>query len=476
MRLRDSRAIALLVLAAACGRSEKSQQGEPVGGSGTSGGSGGGVGIGATPSRDGGSGGRVGSGGAGVLTPQAGASSQIEAGQGGEASEPVVSCDDPLEFQDAVLEGAVREALDLESGPIAAEAAAELTSLPAMQLVGSLSGIECLTGLTQLEIEGGLLDDLAPLAGLTQLESVQLAFCSVHDLTPLAGLSRLRTLDLTSNFIADLTPLAGLEQLESLLVDYNEVSVVSPLAELPELTTLGLSYNRITAQTAFAGFLALETLTLKANDLARLPDLGSMTALQTLLAPDNSIDVINLSDHLPLKTLDLWDNRLLDLSGLAVLSSLEDLSLATSIALSAGQHIEVIGSLDTLKVLRLRYVDATDLSFLDGLPLLTELSILLSESEYGFDSASISAATQLTALNLTGCGIESLDFITPLTNLSLVNLTSNKISNLTPLVQNAGLAGGDTVKLKYNLLSCATQAASLATLQQRGVVLTSDCD
>ncbi len=52
----------------------------------------------------------------------------------------------------------------------------------------------------------------------------------------------------------------------------------------------------------------------------------------------------------------------------------------------------------------------------------------------------------------------------------------NPITDITPLVNNAGIATRDTMNLFGTSLSCATEGAKVATLVGRGVTVSSPCN
>jgi hypothetical protein len=61
--------------------------------------------------------------------------------------------------------------------------------------------------------------------------------------------------------------------------------------------------------------------------------------------------------------------------------------------------------------------------------------------------------------------------LTGLTQLTSLILASNPITDLTPLVDNAGLDAGDYVSLDDTPFSCATEKPKLQALSDRGVLV-----
>ena len=74
--------------------------------------------------------------------------------------------------------------------------------------------------------------------------------------------------------------------------------------------------------------------------------------------------------------------------------------------------------------------------------------------------------------------IVSIAPLAGLTALKYLNLSANQITDLKPLVTNAGLTGaGDSVEVLFNAFTCdATQTGYLQTLKNRLVVLQQPCN
>jgi len=101
--------------------------------------------------------------------------------------------------------------------------------------------------LISLNLEGNLITDLSPIAGLTNLEVLYLfGNPELSDIAPLSGLS-LVELDLGYLQLTDLSPLANMTSLEMLLLDGNpELSDISYLADLINLIFVDLTGTAVT--------------------------------------------------------------------------------------------------------------------------------------------------------------------------------------------------------------------------------------
>lgn len=166
-----------------------------------------------------------------------------------------------VSFPDANLLRAVNAALSPSRSavaPVTEVMAASITELHASG-VEDLTGIESMTGLTDLSVGGGQSVDLEPISGLTGLKSLDASETSIIDLDAIAGLTNLTDLNLMYTGTSDLTPLAGLTNLTNLDVQSNQVSNLDPLSGLTNLQSLNVYGNQVT------GLSPLQALTNLAN-------------------------------------------------------------------------------------------------------------------------------------------------------------------------------------------------------------------
>jgi len=269
--------------------------------------------------------------------------------------QPTDSCRDYtaaaiVTFADAILDKEVREALSL--GPedaLTCRQAAQLTTLDASgagarrSVSGSpewqdpehvfhdLSGIQNLTGLTDLALRNRGLTDISPLAGLTGLINLNLHTNWITDISPLRGLTNLVRLRIAENPLTDISPLSELTELRVLrmhrhgdfiggqvprsymgatgLLFTNAVTDISPLANLTKLVDLNIHTQDISDLTPLSGLTALEELRLAANSFTDLSPLRGLTNLQYLELTGNDItDITPLSGLTNLMQLDLRFN------------------------------------------------------------------------------------------------------------------------------------------------------------------------
>ena len=87
------------------------------------------------------------------------------------------------------------------------------------------------------------------------------------------------------------------------------------------------------------------------------------------------------------------------------------------------------------------------------------------------DLTGLEHATNLTELDLTSNRIVDIPPLTGLTNLTRLFLGGNNISDLAPLVANTGLGRGDEVDVRENSLSTTSRNTHIPALRARGVTV-----
>ena len=155
-----------------------------------------------------------------------------------------------------------------------------------------------LVKITRLRAANRNITNLKGLEQVTTLEYLDLNGNKVSDLTPLAGLTKLEELLIGGNEITDLTPLAGLTLLEKLVAALNQISDITPLAELTQLKGLFLGSNQIVDISILSGLIQLENLVLSSNKIVDVSPLLELTQLKRLKLEKNPIQNFESIEHL----------------------------------------------------------------------------------------------------------------------------------------------------------------------------------
>lgn len=207
-----------------------------------------------------------------------------------------------------------------------------LTDLHFMDFRPVLPDISKLTNLTVLSVAAQYLKDIGCLSGLTGLKEVKLQCCKLADITPLKSLVNLEKLDLFGNKIADVSVLSSLHKLTVLKLSRNDIADLTPIAGLRYIKSFNISDNpidwKLCGLTELRFSPCLEELDLSDTGFWATGDLALCPGLKKLRLRNNGIEYIYFLSHLPeLELLDLWDNPVFDLSPIAGLHNLCDLTV-----------------------------------------------------------------------------------------------------------------------------------------------------
>ncbi len=147
-----------------------------------------------------------------------------------------------------------------------------------------------------------------------------------------------------------------------------------------------------------------------------------------------------------------------------------NLEVAIREALNNPENPIYTSGLESLTTLDYREGGISDLTGLEYYVNLGELIL------YNNNNSDLFAESGYTQLELLGLGlvdpnISDISTLAGLTNLQILSLRGNNISDISPLVENSGLSAGDTVDLRDNPLSTTSVDVYIPQLEARGVTL-----
>jgi hypothetical protein len=168
--------------------------------------------------------------------------------------------------------------------------ASELESLAVLGRIGSLRGIERMTNLRRLIIEGVSEPDLSSLSGLTRLDELTLAVRGKVDFRPVSGLPSLRVLGVTTDTRAAGHSLAGLDFGALTGLEFLAIQIVTHGGPLP-IATDWIGRLPALRHLELRGFVPAD---------GRLDDLCNATHLEILaFTPTAPDDLATLKAALP---------------------------------------------------------------------------------------------------------------------------------------------------------------------------------
>lgn len=360
---------------------------------------------------------------------------------GGLVLEPSELCSDHSDSAVATFEDAgLREAIRAASGvgpqePLTCGVLSAMTVLDASDWTGanyetirSLVGLQNLPHITDIDLSGAAVTDIAALGVLKALTALRLAYVPITDISPLSGLTGLTHLALNNTSISDISALSGLTSLTELDLNENQIADIDALSGLTSLTDLLLTANLVTDVGPLSRMMTLQTLDLAGNPISDISSLRGLTSLTDLnLGQASIVDIAALSGMTGLTTLQLSSNSIEDIIPLSGLTSLVFLDL--------------------------QFNPITDISALGGL---TDLVTLFFQ---GGSETAEGTITDITAL-------------AGLTSLMELSLRRNPdLTSIRPLLDNVGFGAGDWVDLNFTGVSCA----DIAALEATGVFVYSAC-
>jgi Leucine-rich repeat (LRR) protein len=290
-----------------------------------------------------------------------------------------------------------------------------VTYLHVSQETLSLSGLECLANLEDLnlEVHGEVADpiSLAPIAGLTHL--VALWLNGPFELSGALDGLELELLSLTEVPLTDLEEIATQTELRVLRLEAVPLTSLKGAEPLTSLESLRITGAELTDLSPLA-----ETWNLTEIELRDLPGLTSLAGLEP---------------HTRLKQLRVSDVPIESLAPLARGSDLEEVGVWTS-QISSLEGLEGKVELTTVHVSDAK---VSDLSAVSGLP---ALSVLILPDNAIDDLTALSTCTALTSLDVSGNSIESLAPLGSLVALTHLYAADNALTAI-DVDLPAGLTG-----------------------------------
>ena len=270
------------------------------------------------------------------------------------------------------------------------------------------------TDVTEINLSGCNISDISALSQCSNLTSVDLSNNMISDISPLMDIPGLVTINISNNNITDMRPLMGLNSIKSINASGNNISTTVPIGAITTLTELKIADNPI---SNFSG-------------LKKLKNLVTLDVSSTGLT-DNDVKYFRYLSRIT--NLNIEDNDGLSSAGYTALSLLlpncgiSHSELTT--ALSMGGY--PLSSSDT--VIDLSNCGISDISAVMSMTSLETVK-LPNNAIYDIQSFQYTESWRtLTYLDLGGNMITDISSLSHLTQLQTLNLSDNRISDFSPL-------------------------------------------
>ena len=235
--------------------------------------------------------------------------------------------------------------------------------------------------LTSINLSGNAITDISPLMDIQYLATLNISNNNISDIRPLMGLTSLKELNIANNNVTNTTSLGTNTNLLVLNLDNNPITDFSGLRKLKNLTNLSLVNTGLkpTDISYFTLLTKLATLDITDNPAitgdafdqlqSTIPktDIFHSDLVYTFSFNGTDIDSNQTSLSLP-------NQGISDISGLMQFTSLENINLSDNI-ISDLYYFSIAPFKDTLKTLDLSNNKIMDLSALSGLTNLETLNL-----------------------------------------------------------------------------------------------------
>lgn len=239
---------------------------------------------------------------------------------------------------------------------------------------------------------------------LLNMTELDLTGKEIHNLTGIEYLSNLEKLDLEDNFIEDVSPLSALNSLEWLSLRNNQITDLADIhfesiKDLP-LVHLSLRHNVIDLDNDeeirisdisllqdFTDLKSLELRDLQITDISPISGLSNLTELDISQNPISDSTLNDLKDLLLLESLNIRETGVSNLDVLRRLTNLEYLNIHSNFQLESVAFLSSLSNLQTL---------------------------IAENVEMGSEIDVLSGLTKLQKVNLQNTGLEDLSVLASL--------------------------------------------------------------
>lgn len=322
---------------------------------------------------------------------------------------------------------------------ISVEPLSELSDLTNLDITGtSVDDIAILRNankLKSLRANSTLINDISPLKYCITLEELEVGNTNIDDLSVLASLRNLKKLDISNTLASRLADLKNCTRLASLNMSGCLISHIAPLQDLEQLTVLDISNTTVRDLGPINKLTTLQSLDISGTPITRLDALAETQNLRELRCSKT-----NISDLTPLKNNKRLNKIYCDQSQIGI-EEASAFTLENPFTLVIYDTEALRNWWDQLPI----YWKAifSKQANIDTQPTTEQLHQIinmqeldLSGNQYIQSLMPVSRLTNLKTLNIADTDISILNAIQGLTNLESLNLANTHVADIKPLSES----------------------------------------
>ncbi|MEQ9298227.1 MAG: hypothetical protein RIF33_06680 [Cyclobacteriaceae bacterium] len=295
----------------------------------------------------------------------------------------------------------------------------------------SLEKIIRLFNITELDIAGRPIKEIAPLERFSQLTTLNISNTQISSLAFCEALGQLAVLEASAIPLSSLQGLENHPALTSINVSSTSIQQLQVLSNVPTLTELNIDNTLVKKEVAMLWQLDHpgQLVLFQTGKLQTWwSQLGPMLQqrMRTNLASEGEVDAQYLHQLVKSNSVSLSGREIMDLSSLQPFYNLRSLTLSeTQITSLVG--IEQFTRLEELECSKSPLYD------IKSLPLMKSLKRLSIRDTPIDDLSTIASLRRLESLNCSGTNIKNLKGLEGLRALQILDCSNTQIKNLSPL-------------------------------------------
>ena len=321
-------------------------------------------------------------------------------------------------------------------------------------LIDNLTPIRNLKKLEVFECSGSSVSDIGSLRYISTLKEINISNTLIENIDVLKNLNNVTKLDLSNSKVIYINALSELIKLSHLKISNTGILDLSPLNNLSLLSDLNISNTKIESLGAIDSISSIQNLNIDSTLIKNLRPLSSYSSLSILQANNTGIYDLSPLNNLGLLKVIYCDNSKIKLgeastfmdnnpSCLVIYNSQELVNwwnglsaewqniFKTTYGISVPVTKEKLHYLINQNTLSIAY--NRNIKSLDPLSMLHRLEVLELQNTSINDLTPLSGLSNLEVLNLVNTDVKSLDPLSSLHNIKQIMFDETKIADISPL-------------------------------------------